>query len=1332
MYVQESEAAKRKPNRIAQYTREKQAAVTGLVKSPFIEISWNEKGRRMKKQRALIDTGADWSLLREDQLSEDELEGLQGTDVVGHGVSNEEIPVIGQIWRDIVIGGVTVPGQCFIVVKDMVTKVIVGSDFWARLSTITLDFQKKQLMIPDLGIDVPMFETEEEVPDDENEAVDLMLRVCEKVRIPAMTEMFVECHAEAAEEDVEYLVEPLDNNEGGSVNAAFCLVRPHEKRCYVRIANVSTKAEHLHAGSVIATLQHKIAAVNLNSGRAFKSPSIQFDWEVRMGGSLDNGQRHELGQLLMEMKGVFYDGGQLPVVRVGVEHEIHIEKGAAPKANRPRRLSPDLEQEVRSEIEELLRIGVIRRSNSPWAAPIVCARRQNGTLRLALDYRGPNSISHPATLHPIPRIDDLLDRLGEARYFSTLDAKSGYHQLPLKEHDSEVTAFVVPWGQFEFAERTPFGLKGAGYSFQRMMAVILSDSNYDEALCYLDDILIWGTTWNEHMRRLKVVLMKILKAGLALSFEKCLFGVQEVQYLGAVIHNGMLKMSEQRVKDLRSIQRPTTVTELRKAIGAFAYVQQWIPGLADIAKPLYNLAKGRRRSVLEWESEHEQAFEELKRRVANAVALKIPNMKEKFTLVTDASTIAIGSMLAQRSKSNPSLLVPIAFYHHALSKAEQNYNTTERELLAVVLSVKRFSVYLSNPFDVITDHRALRWLNTLDIHDQKGRKGRWIEYLQEFDLTPIHKSGKSETMSIADYLSRVCSNGQCSPQINAPVQSGDSRSQVVTTMFDIEVVKDRQQQDPVLMKWIAMITDTKSNNDTQSGSKESSSTPREVERMFVDKRGILCLRFNGSQRSPRHPAGRKEYNRIVLPESLKAEALSLLHDSPLAGHMGQRRTWQKARDVFWWPNMKQDVMEYVRGCDRCSMNKYNLKPNRAPIQETDIPAKPMEALQVDFLGPFPRSDVHPYQYILQIQDVLSRYVRFIPTIRSDAVTAAETLFEEWICVFGYPLDIGSDRGKHFASEVFRTVCSLGGINHHMGASYHPQSQGQVERQNQLLVQVRCLCNNGVDDWPEALVRIQLSHNMSVNETTGYSPIELITGHPPRAVEKLLVENESSTCKRPENYILEKEARLQKLIKHATENIVSAQKSRNGKHKVRGIPYKVGDLVRIQFGTADRGSRGGQKLAPLFSKTYSVREVLAGGWTYWLTPYKRKGRDKIRHFDQLITAYLRSLEDGVTNRTRVSESDVSEEELMSEEESSAQSTDSERVPDDHDMGDQSDIGEQMDTSEQNKNSPQGRPRRERRPPSRFQAKWGTKHHSESRVHYTASSTDEESDANPDSQ
>ena len=981
----------------------------------------------------------------------------------------------------------------------------------------------------------------------------------------------------------------------------------------VRVANASPKEVELKRGVKLGLGYKDFSVCPVSSAVSSKgNRNVENELRKMCASKLSREQRTEMMCLLSEFQDVFYQGGELRAVNVGVEHRIRVKTDSPPMAQRPRRLSPEEEAEVRKEIEELKEMGVIRESNSAWASPIVCARRKNGALRLAIDYRRLNAVSVPATMHPIPRIDDLFDRLGEAKYFSVLDAKSGYHQLPLSKDESELTAFVVPWGQFEFADVTPFGLKGAGYSFQRFMSTVLGDSNYTDALCYLDDVLVWGRTWDEHQDRLRRVLTKIRDAQLKLSLSKCKFGEREVEYLGTTIRHGMLSISEQRVEVLRNLPAPVSVTELRSALGAFAFVQRWLPGLAEISAPLYKVCSGKNKKHLEWGPEQETAFNKLKDLSANAVQLKIPDLNKGFVLVTDGSKIGSGALLAQRSEEDAEVLVPVAFLHHALTVHERKYNTTDKELLAVVLALKKFRVYLGKRFRLITDHKAVRFLNTLNANDEQGRRGRWVEFLQQFDMDLVHRSGNSYELSVADYLSRVSASGFVSEgkgQINM-VNSKSDGSKMVGNLFDKDELCSAQREDPTIALWISALKEGKLLEDDDG---------KVVSRMSLGGDGILRIKYCGGRRTTTKPWGVKETYRVVIPKGKVEDVLQFIHDSPSGGHMGVLRTYRRGRELFWWRDMYNDVVNHVKACEQCGKNKFVNHPNVAPLQLTDIPDQILDRLQVDFLGPFSPSTAHDYLYALQIQDILSRYVTFIPTQDSTALTAASAVYEDWLLRFGPPSVIQSDQGKHFSAEVFEEMCKLAGVKHKMGAPGHAESQGQVERQNQLMMQIRCLAKNSVDDWPRAMLRVAFVHNTSMNETTGFAPYELLFGQDTRTMEKLVLRDSTKGSERDKG-IAEHVDHLSTvkagMIRQAQTQILAAQKERSERCFSNGEKYHLGDVVRIKLNAAERGKLGGKKLAPLYSDPYTVVELLGQGWTYRLEPVNGLSKSKVRHFNDL--------------------------------------------------------------------------------------------------------------------
>ena len=1235
--------------------RMKEVAEEGINATPYVEVQWKDS----TKQKALFDTGAQWSLVSEEVLTDKEQQEMRSSNLIGKGVTGKQIPVIGEIWRDLQIGNTKFPNQRFVVVKQMICPVILGIDFWSRVSQLSFDFDNQTVRISDTDDCVKLWSHpfDHEVASTEmmGEKDPRLVFVKEDSILPAKSETYIQCLSEDMKQGKDYLIQPI-SQEDDLFSTPFGVIRANDRNEFeVRISNLGPSDIRVEKGTCIATLEEDVWVTHPNSGGAFRSnsPRTKEDilWDNMCDQGLDCNKKRQLVDLLKKHRSIFHTGGKLPIVRVGVEHTMNLQKDVQPTVCRPRRLSRELAEEVREHIERLLKEGVIRESNSEWASPIVCARRSDGSLRLVIDYRLTNEKSRTATLHPIPLIDDLIDHLSQAKYFSILDAKSGYHQMPLKRGDSAATAFVVPWGHYEFAERCPFGLKGAGYSFQRMMSAVLGNSNFVEALCYLDDILVWGETWEIHIQRVKGILIKIEKAGLALSVKKCLFGSTHVDYLGCTIGKGMLKISEQRVEQLRRIERPDTVKGLRSALGAFAYVQRWIPGLSELAKPLYDATMGGPYSRLRWTDQMQVAFDEIKRRIGNAVALSIPNMERGFVLVTDCSNIAAGAMLAQEAHDRSNQLIPCAFYHHALSKSESKYSATEKELLAIVLAVKKFRVYLGRRFKLITDHHALRWLKSLNPENETGRRGRWLDVLQQFDMEVIAKRGRSPEMRIADYLSRVTISGNCEEETTkgavflALESENDDQDQPLVNIAEILKCQDEDTKVSMVKKALQRGDDLNiGGSDSSNWRSPSTAEDEELERLWrlrerlqIDKHGVLRLKFNGGRRTSEHPFGSKEKWRIIVPQSYREAILNLVHASSSAAHMGTNRTWKRARNNFWWHDMKSDIDQFIRACTMCSMNKHVNRNNEAPMSKASIPHGPLVEVMIDFVGPFQEARHHKFRYALQIQDVFSRFLIFEPTVDSTATTAAIALKNRWISIFGMPQSLRSDRGRHFTGEVFEELCRLSGVKHKLGSPEHPQSQGQVERQNQLINQVRCLCENDIEKWPEALCSVQYSHNGAVNSSTGLSPGRILFGKRVSYPEDILFRDNVA----PSTINVQKLSKLREeedeaLMDLVKQRVQKCQDKRNQAQSSYGVPYRVGDRVRYRLNDDTRSRKGG-KIAPRYSEEYEVIDVLGDGYTYNLRAVNHNGRAKSRHFNLLKTV-RRIEEDDKANASSRSEDD----------------------------------------------------------------------------------------------
>ena len=624
--------------------------------------------------------------------------------------------------------------------------------------------------------------------------------------------------------------------------------------------------------------------------------------------------------------------------------------------------------------------------------------------------------------------------------------------------------------------------------------------------------------------------------------------------------------------------------------------------------------------------------------ISDAVSLSLPDMEKRFTLVTDCSNIAAGAMLAQESQKLPGYLQPVAFYHHALSPSEQKYSATEKELLAVVLAIKKFRVYLGRDFDLITDHQSLTWLKSLNPENEVGRRGRWLDLIQQFSMNIVAKKGKSPEMSIADFLSRVKCDGHCkstvitdedeSSRVMAVASRGDDGVLVHKQLLieeqqtdnDIKVVKEAIQGNIDL---------NPGNSDSLNWRHPSSCVTKEVkemwryrDRLFIDEEGILRIRFNGGRRTTQYPHGVSLRNRIIIPRACVTMILKLVHCSASAAHMGVSRTWQRARNNFWWLGMKDDVEKFVAACDLCGKNKHVNHPNKAPPNHVPLPEGPLDETMIDFIGPFQAARSHQYRYVLQIQDIFSRFLVFVPCRDSTAQTAADAMISRWLCMFGLPGILRSDRGKHFVAEVFEVLCSRLGIKHKLGAPEHPESQGQVERQNQLINQVRCLCENDSEKWPDAISRVQFSHNASINAGTGFTPSKLLFGKNLQVPEDLLAKENST---QPSLSVKERtehdEEERRRCVERAKQNILKHREKRQEKETLKacGDPYSEGDLVRYKLNDDVRSRCHGGKIAPRYSDPYRVVKVI-NQYTYALKPAEgsSRGRPKVRHFNQLKT------------------------------------------------------------------------------------------------------------------
>ena len=553
------------------------------------------------------------------------------------------------------------------------------------------------------------------------------------------------------------MLEPVDRGmliENG-VLVARGLVGTESEIIPIRVMNVSEEDKLLKGGTVLARMfpvYDEDVQVMRVAESSVESDAVQSDdglpehlWDIleRCSALLAEGEIEEVVKLLTEYQDVF-SAGEYDIGRTGlIRHRIGT-PGARPRRQTLRRTSPEQRAEIERQVKELKERDLIRPSDSAWASPVVLVGKKDGSKRLCIDYRKLNEVTEKDA-YPLPRIDDSLDALGGAKYFSTLDLASGYWQVEMDEDARAKSAFVTNSGLYEW-NVLPFGLCNAPSTFERLMDFVLAGLRWETLLVYLDDVIVFGRTVKESIDRLREVLIRFRNAGLKLKPSKCNLFQSKVNYLGHVVSSEGIQTDPDKIEAIRDWPRPITKTQVRSFLGTTGYYRRFVLDYAKIAQPLHKVAE--KNGVFEWNDECENAFNKLKIALISAPILAYPMEDGDFIMDTDASNFAIGCVLSQVQDNEEKV---IAYGSKALSKEERNYCVTRRELLAVVEFLKKYKHYLGGrPVTVRTDHGSLRWL--FNFKNPEQQLARWLEVCASFNLIIEHRAGKKHQN--ADGLSR--------------------------------------------------------------------------------------------------------------------------------------------------------------------------------------------------------------------------------------------------------------------------------------------------------------------------------------------------------------------------------------------------------------------------------------------------------------------------------------------------------------------------------------------------------------------------------------------------
>jgi len=743
-------------------------------------------------------------------------------------------------------------------------------------------------------------------------------------------------------------------------------------------------------------------------------------------------------------------------------------------------MSPVELRELKEQLEMLTEKGFIEPSKSPYGAAVLLVKKKNGSLRMCIDYRALNKLS-VKNKYPLTRIDDLLDTLQGAKYFSGIDLASGYWQIPIAPEDIEKTAFRTRYGSYQF-KVMPFGLTNAPATFQRIMNDLFRPYLDKFVVIYLDDLLIFSKSKEEHMEHLRTVLSLLKKNTFYAQTAKCTFFATEMQFLGHVITAEGIHTDPAKIATITALPTPANVKELRSFLGICTFYRRFVPNFAKIASPLTDLTG---EVAYIWSAAAQEALESLKTKLASAPVLVQPDFTKDFVLHTDASDTAVGAVLMQDQGQG---LQPIAYESRKLTPAEKNYPVHEKELLAVMYALKQWRHYLLGAHSKVqTDHKSLTFIQTQPHLSQ--RQARWMETLQEYDVTIEYLKGEANV--VADALSRLPMDRQELRIHSLQVLKTHGLS-VRRSEGNDDIAADILQQlkkQGLRRVTYACVTHTE----------EATSLLEKIKRAY-EKDTITQALLHRLKSQPLITTRRaNEYElrdglifklgdpcRLLIPNdtAIKGALMREHHDSTIAGHLGRDKTLEALSRHYFWPKMAMDVASYVRSCPHCQQVKPTNQPPQGLLMPLPTPAYRWEQITMDFivgLPPTPRG----HDSVVVFVDQLTKMVHVAPmqstfTARQTARVFFDTVFR----LHGMPSLFISDRDTRFTSSFWTNLVQLLDTKLSMSTAFHPQTDGQTERANRTFEDMlRSYCDEDHSTWDELLTPLEFAYNNSCQAST---------------------------------------------------------------------------------------------------------------------------------------------------------------------------------------------------------------------------------------------------------
>ena len=952
---------------------------------------------------------------------------------------------------------------------------------------------------------------------------------------------------------------------------------------------------------------------------------------------LNKEQQESLQQVLMEYSYLFAQSSN----DLGCTHLIthDIDTGTARPIKQPARRKPLKAREIEDQhVEDMLNNGVVKPSQSAWGSPVVLVKKKDGSIRFCVDYRRLNAIT-VGDAYPLPRIDDTLDALAGNKWFSTIDLQSGYWQVPLTPEASDKSAFNTGRGLFQFTVM-PFGLCNAPATFSRLMDQVLSGLNWIDCLLYLDDVIIFGKTWDQHLSRLRLVFSRLAEAGLKLKPSKCELACSKVKYLGHIVSEAGVETNPETLRAVEAIQAPlSTQTEVKSFLGLCGFYRRFIKGFSSIAAPLHALTSLNKPRKVDWTNECQTAFNTLKSSLLTAPIVAYPDPDKPFILYTDASMVGLGAVLAQKQDGKERV---ICYASRTLHGGEKRYAATKREALAVVWAVKKFHHYLwGTKFTIITDHQALAWMNECTKAD--AMYARWGSLLENYDFTIHHRAGIR--IGHADGLSRL------------PVPPHEEEAQELDD--DALFIGSSQIDDPTASEL----------QDIEYWLLSGGIYPRgTLPNALAKTKERLCM-VNGLVYLD---------NRQVLADSEWTKKVKELHEDDTRGaHFSWPKTLAKAEERWYCSRMKELTKKICDSCQSCQVSKPLTRRYKNPSQPI-ITSNPWEIVALDLMGPM-RETNNGKKYILTAIDLFSKFLISIPLKRITADSVCKALQDHLVGTFGAPEVFLTDRGAQFLSKTMYDWCKLYNIECRHTTAWHPQGNGLCERVHRTLNEA--LRSNGVPEetWDEKVSGLTLAYNTMISSTTKFTPAEVMTGRKLRLPRDDVAPK--NKCQSLSEYVVGIQTNLQQIYEkvRCNQNKATASQKQQADKGVRPIKYSIGQQVYHVYRPHTGETR---RFAPKWEGPYTVVDVKSPqGVTL-----DYKGSPKVFHVDHLKPYIPEEFPPSITDSSFMTEEECDiPEPLVTQRNKDTNSADIECIDNNFDLSNVNNIRDHVDSGRENNGS-----------------------------------------------